>query len=399
MKVRTFVVIAALVGSVIAVPGTGPVAATPTSHWWVALAFANRELGAVVEGSGVEQAANCELSVYTTSNGGVTWAPPVVLSRRAGCGAGGSTDEMAITADGSWFLATSQDLPHDLFQGRVRHSGFRVVTAARLAPLEPADVVCSVAAAGKSVWVVIANVCAPWSTAVVLVSDNDGAAWTRSQDMPLKSVDEANLVDATPPESLAVADPASAWMIGTAMPPGKSKMLAGPLEVARTIDAGHTWHTSTLPCKTDNIDGLLSAVGNDLSAVCVGDPSTGYAPMEVVTSTNGGASWAQRCNNGSRGLLRTVGACPSFGYPGAIVALPNGALVMALGYPIGGVAVSRDGGRTWKLALRTAATFLTLSQGTGLVWMLGLGPVSPGLRLAESADGWRWHAVSLPVSS
>ena len=391
--------IAALVASVMVVPMTGPVAATTTSHWWVALAFANRELGAVVEGSGIEQAPNCELSVYTTSNGGVTWAPPAVLSHRAGCGAGGSTDEMAITADGSWFLATSQDLPHDLFEGRVRHPGFRVVPAARLAASEPADMICSVAAAGKSVWVVLANVCALWSTAVVLVSDNEGATWTRSHDRPLKSLDEANLVDATPPESLVVADPARAWLIGTAMLPRKSNMRAGALEVARTTDAGRTWRTSTLPCKIDRIGGLLSAVGNDLAAVCLGDPSAGYGPMEVVTSSNGGATWAQRCNNGSLGLVRIVGACPSFGYPGAIAAMANGALVMALGYPIGGVDVSRDGGRTWKFALRTEATFLTLSQGTGSVWMLGLGPVSPGLRLAESADGWRWHAVALPVTS
>jgi hypothetical protein len=76
--------------------------------------------------------------------------------------------------------------------------------------------------------------------------------------------------------------------------------------------------------------------------------------------------------------------------------MSSGALVMALGYPIGGVAASLDGGRTWKLVLRAAATFLTLSQGTGTVWMLGIGPVSSGLRLAESADDRRWHAVALP---
>jgi hypothetical protein len=385
-----------IIGSVIAVPVTRPVAAMTTSHWWVTLAFANRDLGAVVEGTGVEQAANCELSLYATSNGGVTLAPPIVLSRRAGCGAGGSTDEMAITADGSWFLATSQDLPHDLFQGRVHHPGFRVVPAARLAPSEPADMVCSVAAAGKSVWVVLANVCGLWSAAVVLVSDNGGATWIRSKDMPLKSVDEANLVDATPPESLVAGVPGSAWLIGTAMSPRKADMVAGPLEVARTTDAGRTWHTSTLPCKTDRIGGLLSAVGNDLAALCLGDPSAGYEPMEVVTSTNGGASWTQRCNNGSLGSVRVVGDCPGFGYPGMIEAMPNGMLVMALGYPIGGVEVSLDGGRAWKLSLRSAATFVDLSQGAGTVWMLGIGPVSSGLRLAQSANGLTWHAVSLP---
>ncbi len=395
VKARALVALVVIIGSVTAAPVTR-LAATTTSHWWVTLAFANRELGAVVEGTGIEQAANCELSVYTTSNGGVTWAPPLVLSRRAGCGAGGSTDDMAITADGSWFLATSQDLPHDLFQGRVHQPGFRVVSAARLAPSEPADMVCSVAAAGKSVWVVLANVCGLWSTAIVLESGDEGATWTRPKDVPLKSLDEANLVDATPPESLVAGAPGSAWLIGTALPPRKSDMVAGPLEVARTTDAGRTWHTSTLPCKTDRIGALLSAVGNDLAALCLGDPSAGYGPMEVVTSTNGGASWTERCNNGSLGSVRIVGDCPGFGYPGMIEAMPNGTLVIALGYPVGGVEVSLDGGRAWKLSLRSAATFVNLSQGAGTVWMLGIGPVSAGLRLAESANGRKWHTVSLP---
>jgi hypothetical protein len=69
---------------------------------------------------------------------------------------------------------------------------------------------------------------------------------------------------------------------------------------------------------------------------------------------------------------------------------------MATGYPIGGVEASLNAGRTWKLVLRSAATFLTLSQGGGTVWVLGLGPASPGLRLAESTNGRRWHAVVLP---
>jgi len=79
-----------------------------------------------------------------------------------------------------------------------------------------------------------------------------------------------------------------------------------------------------LPCKTDRIGALLSAVGNDLAALCLGDPSAGYGPMEVVTSTNGGASWTERCNNGSLGSVRIVGDCPGFGYPGMIEAMPNG---------------------------------------------------------------------------
>lgn len=223
----------------------------------------------------------------------------------------------------------------------------------------------------------LANGCGLRSAGVLLVSDNDGATWTRSTGLPLRSLDEENIVGGTPPDSLAVASPASALLVGFATTPPNSDVPSGPR-------------------KTDRMAGLLNAVGSDLAALCLGGPMAGYGPMEVVTSSNDGASWSQRCNNGPPGVLRTVGDCPGAGYPSAITAMPNGVLVMALGYPVGGVVVSLDKGRTWELALRSAATFLTRSQGTGAVWMLGLGPTSAGVRLAESVNGRTWHAVSLP---
>ena len=391
VRIRAFVLLVAVIGSVVSLPAAQPVAAVAVSQWWVALAFSNRELGAVVEGSGVQQAARCELSLYATSNGGVTWAPPLVLSHTASCSAGGSTDEMAITTDGSWFLAT----PQGLFRGRVGRPGFELIRPARLVASEPSYAVCSVATSGTAVFVVLAHGCGLRSAGVVLASGDDGATWTRSRDMTLKSLDEANLFDAAPPESLAVAGPRSAWLIGSRTSPS-ARGATGSLAVARTFDAGRTWQVTTLPCGTDEIAGLLTVVGHYLAALCLGGPSAGFAPMEVVTSDDAGASWTERCNNGPRGISRIVGACPGFGYPGAMAATANGVLVMATGYPIGGVEASLNAGRTWKLVLRSAATFLTLSQGGGTVWVLGLGPASPGLRLAESTNGRRWHAVVLP---
>jgi hypothetical protein len=392
VKARALLAIAAVIGSVIAMPATGPLAAA-TSHWWVqTFAFANRKLGVVVEGSGVEQAGRCALSLYATSNGGVTWGPPIVLSHNASCSFAGSTGETAITAGGSWFLA----MPQGLFKGRVHHPGFELVSAGRLTPSELSGTVCSVAATARLVWVVLAKSCGLGSAAVLLVSGNDGGTWTRSAAMPLGSVVEVTFPDGGP-DSLAVASPASAWLIGWRTTPPNADGPAEPLAVARTTDAGFAWHVTTLPCK-GFLGGMLTAAGNDLAAVCLGEAGTGYEAMEVVTSTNGGASWTQRCNNGPPGLLRIVGACPNGGYPSTIVAMPDGALVMALGYA-GVVEVSFDGGRIWKLALRSASSFLILARGSGAVWMLGVGPASSGLRLAESADGRRWHEVGLPSSS
>jgi hypothetical protein len=106
------------------------VAGATESHWWVTLAFANSRLGIVAEGSGVEQAAHCDLSVYATSDGGASWAAPVLLTKRASCQAGGSTDQMAITTDGRWFLAT----PQGLFQGQVNRRGSELVQASHFDP-------------------------------------------------------------------------------------------------------------------------------------------------------------------------------------------------------------------------------------------------------------------------
>ena len=51
---------------------------------------------------------------------------PELVAHDSPCNAGGSTDGKAITADGSWFLATSQDL----LGGRLGRSDIDVVPAA-----------------------------------------------------------------------------------------------------------------------------------------------------------------------------------------------------------------------------------------------------------------------------
>jgi hypothetical protein len=383
VKLRTFASFGLAMALLVASFTGTEVAAAPVAHWWVALGFANRELGAVVEGSGVEQGVHCELALYATSDGGATWAAPIVLTRRAGCDAGGSSDAMAISADGAWFLAT----PQGLFEGRVGLHSFALVQA--FVPTV-GETVCSVAAAAASVWLVLADGCGLWGQAVVLVSTDDGATWARSLTVPFGSLDASSLIAAVPPDSLAVEGPERAWLIGTKARKG------GPLEVGRTVDAGRSWQASTLPCPTDRLAGFVGASGEDLVALCLNGPSAGYAPMEVVTSSDGGATWTERCNNGPSWILRAVGRCPGFGYPGMVAVMGDGVLVLAVGYPLGAVEASLDGGRTWKVVARSAATFVTLSQGSDAVWMLALGPTSAGLRLAESTNGWSWQRVALP---
>jgi hypothetical protein len=354
------------------------------SHWWVTLAFANRRLGVLAEGSGVEQAAHCDLSVYATSDGGASWSVPVLVTRRASCNAGGSTDEMAITTDGHWFLAT----PQGLFQGQVNRTGSELVQVTHLDRSTPTETICSVAAFGRAVWLTLADSCGLRSPSILLYSGNDGATWTH-RTAPLGFVVDSASTFATPPDSLAATGPGSLWLIGSATANGR-------FVVARTTDAGRTWLSSTLPCKyDDSLLGFLTIAGESVAALCLGGPTTGFEPMEVLTSSNAGLTWVERCANGPNDLVRIVGSCPGGGYPSAIVAMPDGVLDMALGY-VGGVEVSVDGGRTWKLALRTAGTFLDNSLGVGADWILAVGPTSPGVRLAESTNGRTWRQVALP---
>ena len=184
---------------------------TTVSHWWVTLVFANSRLGVVAEGSGVEQAAHCDLSVYATSDGGASWAVRVLLTRRASCQAGGSTDQMAITTDGHWLLAT----PQGLFIGQVNHPGSELVQATHLDRSTPTKAICSVAASGSSVWLTLAETCGLRSPSVLLYSGDDGATWTR-RTVPLGFFVDFVSTFATPPDSLAATDPESLWLLGSA---------------------------------------------------------------------------------------------------------------------------------------------------------------------------------------
>ena len=68
---------------------------------------------------------------------------------------------------------------------------------------------------------------------------------------------------------------------------------------------------------------------------------------------------------------------------------------MALDY-IGGVYVSLDGGHAWKPGITSSSPNLTLSQGTGAVWMLGIETFLAGERPAVSTNGRTWRWVALP---
>jgi len=359
------------------------------SSWWVTLAFANSRVGAVAEEIGNAQStgSNCDLLIIETLDGGRDWTPPKVLSQTASCSTGGenggATDEMAMTADGTWFLTT----PQGLYRGTT--AGFSLIPARRLARGMTADSVCQVAASGSAVWILLAWKCGQLASATVLVySDDDGGGWAR-RSVPFGAVVEGGVIT-SPPASLAVDGEKSAWLLGW------SNGARTRLAVARTTDGGLTWRTSGLPCRSpETLAGMLSVSGHLLLALCLGMVSTGFGEMEVVTSQDGGKTWAQRCNNGPQGILPEIGRCPQAGYPVKVASMANGTLAVALDY-IGEVDTSLTGGRVWRQGIRSYSSNITMSQGTDAIWMLGTGFQSAGESLDESTNGQTWREVTLP---
>jgi len=192
--------------------------------------------------------------------------------------------------------------------------------------------------------VVLANVCGLWSTAIVLESGDEGATWTRSKDVPLKSLDEANLVDATPPESLVAGAPGSAWADrhGTAATQVRhGRGAAGRWPAPQTRGAPGT---RARPCRARPTGSARRSAQSEMIS-----RRWSRRPKRRLRADGGRHLHQRRCKAGRSvattvaWLVRIVGDCPGFGYPGMIEAMPNGTLVIALGYPVGGVEVSLDG--------------------------------------------------------
>ncbi|MGD0873443.1 MAG: sialidase family protein [Acidimicrobiales bacterium] len=374
-----------------------PVSAAPgtSESGWVGLAFATDRLGAVLESTGSSAGGSCVLSLYTTVDGGTHWSLPIVFDRHAGCLEANLTGHsMVVTSAGTWWVATTQGL----YRGSFRSSNFELLSAAQLPASAGTTPACSVSVAGSSIWATFATNCGfDDAPATVLRSGNGGATWTRDASFPLRTL-AGPALDYGEPLSLVATDTATAYALGWQRPREGDKW--PPLVLARTEDAGRTWHTTTLPCLWGyRLAGFLTVSGREVSALCLSGPYTGYEPMEVVTSDDGGVTWSERCNNGPVGLITPVGSCPQGGYPTSLVSPTNRLLEMGIAY-VGGVDVSTDVGHVWRQrAVIEESSFLLISGDGHEVWLLPSGPVGAGTKMAVSADGRTWRAVPLPAIS
>ena len=375
-----------------------PVGAAPgtSESGWVGLAFATDRLGAVLESTGSSAVGSCVLSLYTTVDGGTHWSLPIVFDRHAGCLEPNLTGHsMVVTSAATWWVATTQGL----YRGSFRSSNFELLSTAQLPASAGTTPACSVSVAGSSIWATFATNCGFDDAPVtVLRSGNGGTTWTRDASFPLRAL-AGPALDYGEPLSLVATDTATAYALGW------QRLREGdkwpPLVLARTEDAGRTWHTTTLPCLSEyRLAGFLTVSGREVSGLCLSGPvGVGYEPMEVVTSHDGGITWSERCNNGATGLVAQVGSCPRGGYPTSLVATTRSLMEMGLGY-VGAVDVSTDVGRVWHQSGSMNQSSFVLVSGDGQeTWLLPSGPVGAGTKMAVSADGRTWRAVPLPAIS
>lgn len=371
----------------------GRVAAADVTEWWAGLGFAGPKMGAVVaERDEGPTGGACVLSVYATSDGGRHWAAPITLEPGPSC-SDQESFPLAVTPSGAWFLASS----HGLYHGSIGSQSADLLPTGELAPNAPGYAACAITSSGNSVWAVLAKTCAPRgpdADALVARSSDDGHHWA-SVRAPLSLAGPS--IGGAPPDSISASGPTGADLVGWASPGPKDRHPGAEIEVAGTGDGAKTWRSAQLPCGYDDrLSAMVAAHGRQVTAVCLGGAGAGFQAMEVVGSTDGGASWSLRCANGPAGGAPVVSSCPPAGYPTDLAAVSAKTLVMSLGYS-GLVDASSDGGRTWKLVLRSAGSFVALSSAAVATWMLGLGPAGPGVRFAETSDGRLWHVVSLPV--
>ncbi|HTW99599.1 MAG TPA: hypothetical protein VMD59_12525 [Acidimicrobiales bacterium] len=267
--------------------------------------------------SGVPGAARCQLFLRTTNDGGASWSARLPVAMTTSCDIGGALDALAVTISGSWLLATPQASYRSRIDSKavvpVRVSTAGSSTSRRL---------CALAAAGDTLWATLATRCSLSDAGILVTSPNGGASW-RAVEVPLARLEDSNAITAAP-DSLGAAEPAALALAGRVSKAAPSNAPA-PIAVASSSDAGTSWRTSVLSCGSwDRITALVSIEGEPVSAVCLGVPRAGAEPIEVVSSTNGGRSFIERCNNGTPDpLARRVGSCPPGGYPVALVTSPT----------------------------------------------------------------------------
>jgi hypothetical protein len=312
----TFTVTAVDARSRQSAPSAGASAASRWWNWEAGSPTNNyaRTVAAVNTGTFVAGGSNG--AIWTTSNGGVTWA-------NRWLGPHASTVVKVVSTDTS-VLAYSYEITTTTVSGRLHRSTDAGATWTMLTlplTLNPVNAAATIWASGKHV-VVLADY------GHVLVSADSGATFT------------------------PVALGNSFFAVGMVGSGSTVMLFSDSGNALRSTDAGLTWAAMT------DLNGLLNASGRGYGAWVEGQKGVvGFKGGTLRYTTDGGATWLTPTGNPlTRDITNVFGA---------------GSTVFAVSsYDTGvpsAVAVSTDGGATWKACgtLQTTTDLLTVGWTDG----------------------------------
>ena len=359
---------------------------------YLSMAFAGRRDGAILDSVAPSKSTGrCALALFTTPDGAAHWSGPLVFGEGAPCPDDlvSGQESLSVTRDGAFWLAIGSKL----------YTGTLAAPTAKDVPLPGGAHACSVAASGASVYVAIQPNGNCWNPTGLVRSTDSGATWSKVRSLPV------TLVGSPIVPALVLATVDSVVTIGWPPVAARTMRRRGPLAVAQETGGGR-WHTSTLPCKAGHgkttawVTGLVTSSGERLVAACLGPAAVGTTGIEIVTSSDGGHKWSERCGFSLGPFGNTMNTCPDYGSPTGIAIAPGGELVMSDDNV--GLVASSDTGATWRNVVSPSGDepFIDLSSSPGVLWAFafGPGPVTAGAWLAYSTNGKSWHAAKLPTT-
>ncbi len=269
--------------------------------------------------------------------------------------------------------------------------------------------VLAVSAAGRSVWMVLADCRAAGRDggrcALQLRQSSDGGESWR----PIKAQPAGAIVRGTTAGPFTESALGQTWLLRTG--PDSAYVSAYPTVNPRgrpdwvrlwyTSDGGASWSRRRLPCGINALSAAIGSAGdNVLAAVCAGEPSAGSQMKTAAFSVNGGHTWVVR----GTCIKDGVPSCrdPLFdGYLSQVAALSSRTADLIGGR--GPLLRTTDGGRRWQQvgALGDensgAAQVMFFGRLDGVV--VGDSAASGTPEIWHTADGGRrWIAVTPRLS-
>ncbi len=336
-----------------------------------AIAFATRVDGRVLLARCASGSLQCTVDVATSSDGGLTWSVPRLLTAYTRTDLDAYPDTIAVSKLTFSSATVGFAYGPKLFTTSDGGGSWR--------ELPVTGTVEQVVPVGDRTWLV-RSPCAPglggWGQCASVIDTVTGAGTVTA--LAAQPAADGSVV------SVVAASPTSAY--ATVLVNHSSYALRA------TTDAGASWQAVPVPCATDQAVGdpaSLSIAGGRLWLVCAGESGAGSQRKNLFTSDDAGKTWTPQP------------ALETTGYADQIVATSA-----TTAWRVGGRAplyVTHDAGHTWTAELSgvfsTGATTSAWAFTTaGRAWVVGPGggytDHLPALYVRDDA-GADWSTVTI----